>query len=33
MLARSAFRNRFGRLPDGVWAAPARVNRIGEHTY
>ena len=22
----------FGRAPDGVWAAPGRVNLIGEHT-
>jgi galactokinase len=25
------FRGRFGRAPDGVWAAPGRVNVIGEH--
>lgn len=28
----TAFRERFGRAPDGVWAAPGRVNLIGEHT-
>ncbi|WP_104523216.1 galactokinase [Blastococcus atacamensis] len=27
-----AFARRFGRQPDGVWAAPGRVNVIGEHT-
>ncbi len=27
-----AFRERTGRLPDGVWSAPGRVNLIGEHT-
>ena len=27
-----AFRERVGRDPDGVWAAPGRVNLIGEHT-
>ena len=26
-----AFRERVGRDPDGVWAAPGRVNLIGEH--
>jgi galactokinase len=26
------FQARFGRSPDGVWAAPGRVNLIGEHT-
>jgi galactokinase len=26
------FRRRFGRAPDGVWAAPGRVNLLGEHT-
>ncbi|HUR73868.1 MAG TPA: galactokinase [Sporichthya sp.] len=26
------FRRRYGREPDGVWAAPGRVNLIGEHT-
>ncbi|HLZ36729.1 MAG TPA: galactokinase [Mycobacteriales bacterium] len=26
------FRDRTGREPDGVWAAPGRVNLIGEHT-
>jgi galactokinase len=29
---RSAFADRFGRTPEGVWAAPGRVNLIGEHT-
>ncbi|WP_375426472.1 galactokinase [uncultured Friedmanniella sp.] len=28
----SAFTSRFGRDPEGVWAAPGRVNLIGEHT-
>jgi galactokinase len=27
-----AFRERFGREPEGVWAAPGRANLIGEHT-
>jgi galactokinase len=27
-----AFRLAYGRDPDGVWAAPGRVNVIGEHT-
>jgi galactokinase len=27
-----AFSDRVGRDPDGVWAAPGRVNLIGEHT-
>ncbi|WP_122260800.1 galactokinase [Ornithinimicrobium cerasi] len=27
-----SFRRRFGVAPDGVWAAPGRVNLIGEHT-
>ncbi|GHI85483.1 galactokinase [Streptomyces xanthophaeus] len=27
-----AFRRIFGAYPDGVWAAPGRVNLIGEHT-
>ena len=27
-----AFRDRTGRQPAGVWAAPGRVNLIGEHT-
>src|SRR4051794_6319421 len=27
-----AFRRRHGREPDGVFAAPGRVNLIGEHT-
>ncbi|MGY4540792.1 galactokinase [Arthrobacter sp. UYNi723] len=26
------FGQEFGRLPDGVWQAPGRVNLIGEHT-
>lgn len=26
------FTERFGERPDGVWAAPGRVNLIGEHT-
>jgi galactokinase len=30
--AASAFRKAFGYDPDGVWAAPGRVNLIGEHT-
>jgi galactokinase len=30
--AAEAFRRRFGREPDGVWAAPGRVTVIGEHT-
>ena len=30
--ARTAFRERFGADPEGVWAAPGRVNVIGEHT-
>ncbi len=29
---RSAFIERFGHRPDGVWRAPGRVNLIGEHT-
>jgi galactokinase len=28
----AGFRERFARLPDGVWAAPGRINLIGEHT-
>jgi galactokinase len=28
----TAFRQRTGRDPDGIWAAPGRVNLIGEHT-
>jgi galactokinase len=28
----AAFRERTGRDPEGVWAAPGRVNLIGEHT-
>ena len=27
-----AFADRFGTAPEGVWAAPGRVNVIGEHT-
>jgi galactokinase len=30
--ARQAFADRFGSTPEGVWAAPGRVNVIGEHT-
>ncbi len=30
--ARAAFTERFGSRPEGVWAAPGRVNVIGEHT-
>jgi galactokinase len=30
--ARAAFAERFGGGPEGVWAAPGRVNVIGEHT-
>ncbi len=30
--ARAAFAERFGGDPEGVWAAPGRVNVIGEHT-
>jgi galactokinase len=30
--ARQAFAERFGSVPEGVWAAPGRVNVIGEHT-
>lgn len=30
--AAAAFRRAYGRAPDGVWAAPGRVNLIGEHT-
>jgi galactokinase len=30
--ARAAFAERFGAEPAGVWAAPGRVNVIGEHT-
>jgi galactokinase len=29
---RAAFAARFGRAPEGVWAAPGRVNLIGDHT-
>ena len=28
----SAFQDRHGRPPAGVWVAPGRVNLIGEHT-
>jgi galactokinase len=30
--ARAAFTDRFGGDPEGIWAAPGRVNVIGEHT-
>ncbi|RBY77447.1 galactokinase [Blastococcus sp. TF02-09] len=30
--AAEAFEERFGRAPEGVWAAPGRLNVIGEHT-
>jgi galactokinase len=30
--AREGFARRFGTDPEGVWAAPGRVNVIGEHT-
>ena len=30
--AEQAFTERFGAEPEGVWAAPGRVNVIGEHT-
>jgi galactokinase len=30
--AQQAFADRFGTQPEGVWAAPGRVNVIGEHT-
>jgi galactokinase len=30
--ARGAYAERFGAAPEGVWAAPGRVNVIGEHT-
>jgi galactokinase len=30
--AAAAFTERFGAAPEGVWAAPGRVNVIGEHT-
>jgi len=30
--AHRAFADRFGTAPEGVWAAPGRVNVIGEHT-
>ncbi|WP_088284489.1 galactokinase [Kineosporia sp. A_224] len=31
LAAADAFRSAYGREPDGVWAAPGRVNVIGEH--
>ncbi len=31
-LAGAAFREHTGRAPEGIWAAPGRVNLIGEHT-
>jgi galactokinase len=31
-VAAEAFADRFGAVPEGVWAAPGRVNVIGEHT-
>ncbi len=31
-LVEAAFRDLVGRDPDGTWAAPGRVNLIGEHT-
>jgi galactokinase len=30
--AQQGFQERFGSAPEGVWAAPGRVNVIGEHT-
>jgi galactokinase len=30
--AQAGFAERFGTAPEGVWAAPGRVNVIGEHT-
>ena len=30
--AAAGFRNAYGSEPDGLWAAPGRVNLIGEHT-
>ncbi|MEV7560102.1 galactokinase [Streptomyces sp. NPDC089795] len=30
--AQDGFRQLYGYLPEGVWAAPGRVNLIGEHT-
>ncbi|HEY5223430.1 MAG TPA: galactokinase [Microbacteriaceae bacterium] len=30
--ARAGFEQRFGSAPHGLWAAPGRVNLIGEHT-
>ncbi|MGZ4551931.1 MAG: galactokinase family protein, partial [Mycobacteriaceae bacterium] len=32
MSLEDAFVDHFGRPPEGVWAAPGRVNVIGEHT-
>lgn len=31
-IASELFRSTYGEEPDGVWAAPGRVNLIGEHT-
>ncbi|HST96190.1 MAG TPA: galactokinase family protein, partial [Geodermatophilus sp.] len=31
-VAAKAFAEAFGGAPEGVWAAPGRVNVIGEHT-
>src|SRR3954453_10022491 len=28
----STFRDQYGAEPEGLWAAPGRVNLIGEHT-
>ena len=30
--ATEGFRQAYGDAPDGLWAAPGRVNLIGEHT-
>ncbi len=30
--AAAAFQQVYGRVPDGIWSAPGRVNLIGEHT-
>src|SRR5215208_1739172 len=30
--ASALFRDTYGTEPDGLWAAPGRVNLIGEHT-
>ncbi|WP_213013926.1 galactokinase family protein, partial [Paractinoplanes toevensis] len=32
MSAADVFRQQFGTEPAGLWAAPGRVNLIGEHT-